>query len=113
VIIETVLFASLFSSLFHHKKKVTAPTAEQVAFAALIAEDEKVVANAITGAQAFEKDVRMAQYERPEIDAFERQIYVCVQDTDPMQFDKDVDTLIEDGNVLMALDRALEKENVI
>jgi hypothetical protein len=55
----------------------------------------------------------MAQYERPEIDAFERQIYVCVQDTDPMQFDKDVDILIEDGNVLMALDRALEKENVI
>lgn len=110
MLLETVLLLSLF----HHKSKPTpGPTPEQQAFSKVIAEDHKIILNAITGARAFEKDALMAQYERPELDAFEHQIFICVNDTDDHQLDKDVDILIELGDKLMAVDKALEKEEVI
>lgn len=109
MILETVLLASFFHK---HKPKVSAPTVEQLAFAKLLEEDNKILLNGITGAQAFEKDVKFAQYERPEIDAFERQIFKCVNDKEE-DLDADVDVLIELGNTLQALDDVLHSRNAI
>lgn len=115
-----VIEALLFMSLFHHKDKKpvapevpAAPTQEQKEWNRRIEIDHKVVADAIEGARAFEADKNFAQYERPEIDAFERQLFKCTQDTDDKELDKDVDTLIDLGNAMQSMDDKLHHRQVI
>ncbi len=104
-----ILGAVLLISFFHHKPKPKAMSPDQEAFAKLIEQDRKIVINGIDGAKAFEDDKKFAQYERPEIDAFEHQLFVCFNDNDDIKLDNDVDTLMELGDKLMALDDALHK----
>lgn len=106
--LETVLILALFG----HKHKPKTPPADEQEHIKLIAQDRKIVENGITGAEAFEADVMFAQYERPEIDAFEHQLFKCAHDDDE-HLDADVDTLIKLGDELMAVDAVLHHEEVI
>lgn len=108
-----ILTAILLIGLFHHKHKPVAQPPVDSAVAQMELEDRKAVKDGIEGAQAFEKDTQFSKFERPELDEFEHQLFICSQDTDPLQLDKDVDILVEDGNALMALDSILHTRNVI
>lgn len=99
----------LFLALFGHKH---GPTSAEKERAALVEQDRQIVKNGIVGAKAFEEDVMYAQYEYPEISAFEQQIFKCTIDSDD-QLDPDVDILIELGNELMALDKSLHHKLII
>jgi hypothetical protein len=106
MIMEVVLFIGLF----HHKPK---PKPEEMAFSKLIEKDKKVYAEGIAGATAFEADTRYARLERPALDAYEHQLFVCSQETDDHKFDADIDVLISLGQKLMAIDDELHIEYAI
>jgi hypothetical protein len=109
MVLETILFIGLF----HHKPKPKPLTPAEMAFAKLIEQDKKVYAEGIAGAAAFEADTKYARLERPELDAYEHQLFVCSQETDAHKFDADIDALIILGQQLMSIDDDLHRENAI
>ena len=108
-----ILELALFSGLFHHKHK---QTQAQKDWDAEIKLNHDYVEYAAKGAKIFEEDKLYAQYERTEIDEFESQIYICMQDItdkDEKKLDKDTDILQDIGLKLMSLDHDLHKEFAI
>lgn len=111
LILTTILLLTLWP--FHHHKDKPVPSSEDKAFSIRVESDMKILKDGLEGAKAFEEDTQYSKFERPELDAFEHQLFICSKEIDDHQFDKDIDVLIDLGNKLMSLDEQLHKENVI
>lgn len=112
----TVAVILLLVSFWHHTPKHKPVTPAQKSFLAEVKEDEKYVEDAKEGVRAFEADTQYSQFERPELDRFEHQLYLCIldeQNKDLVGLVTDATLLDEYGTALNVLDKDLHHENVI
>src|SRR5271166_348076 len=100
-----ILSVILLAGFFHHKK--SAPEKSPVVtHSAEWMEQRKYLDRASAGIKAYEADTQYAQYERPQLDAFEAQLQKCYDEknSDDKKFIQDMKKLDELGQVLDSLD---------